>query len=124
MTVPRILIVDDDEGFRNLLATMLSSENYKIESVESGQSALDIFPTFQPHIVLLDVIMPEMSGIDTLREIRKIDQAVKVVMVSGWHDLGVVKEAVELGASEFLTKPFDPMEFNDFIQRSFTELNY
>ncbi|MBM3328723.1 MAG: response regulator [Calditrichaeota bacterium] len=123
MTVtPRVLVVDDDEGFRDLISSVLISDGCDVQAAESGPVALGVMPLFQPHIVLLDVIMPEMSGLETLRQIRKLDSSVKVVMVSGWHDLGVVKEAVELGAAEFLNKPFDAGQLKSFVRREVAEM--
>ncbi len=124
MIKPRILIIDDDEGIRNLIASILSNDQYQIEQAENGHQALEIFHTFQPHIIILDVIIPEMSGIDILNEIRKIDNQVKIIMISGWHDLGIVKESIELGATDFITKPFTPEELRNLIQKYFSELNY
>ncbi len=103
----RILIVDDEKDITDFLAEFFELKNYEAKTANSGIEALEVVPVFQPHIVLLDVRMPEMDGIETLKNIRKIDKEIGVIMVTAVQEISIGREALNLGASDFVTKPID-----------------
>lgn len=103
----RILIVDDEPEIRDIFAQFLQKEGYHFQSAPDGTTALELFRSFEPHIVMLDVLMPDINGIDVLKGIREIDKEAKVIMVSGMHDLGIAREAITFGAIDYVTKPID-----------------
>lgn len=103
----RVLIVDDAAFMRMSIRTML--QNYDFEIVgeaENGLMAIEKYQELQPDIVTLDITMPEMDGLQALREIKKIDPAASVVMVSALGQEARMKEAIIYGAKGFIVKPF------------------
>lgn len=103
----RILIVDDQKGIRRLLTEVFLEYGYEIESCANGAKALELIPEFEPDLVLMDVKMPGMNGIDVLKKIRENDQELRVIMMTAYGDQHYVNQAEELGVAKFLIKPFD-----------------
>jgi DNA-binding NtrC family response regulator len=103
----RILVVDDEIEVCNVLQEFLSSKGYEVYSALDGPTAISKVKEVRPHIVLLDIIMPGMGGIDVLKEIGEVDSRVGVIMVTAVADHELAKRAIELGAYDYLTKPMD-----------------
>ncbi len=103
----RILVVDDEIEQCNVLKKFLSLKGYEVDTATSGSAAIDKVKQVRPHIVLLDIRMPEMDGIEVLQEIKKADPAVGVIMVTGVTDHEEAKKTLELGAYDYITKPVD-----------------
>ena len=103
----RILVVDDEVAICNLLRQFLTSKGYEGYTALDGPTAIARVKELRPHIVLLDIMMPGMGGIETLKEIRKVDPRVGVIMVTAISDEELGKRAIELGAYEYITKPID-----------------
>ncbi len=103
----RILIVDDEIDITDFLSAFFTLKDYIPEVANSGQEALNKLKTFNPHIILLDVRMPQMDGIETLRRIREMDSSVGVIMVTAVQEVSIGREALKLGAADFVTKPID-----------------
>ena len=104
----RILVVDDDVGICNMLQRYFLLENrYEVHIVHDGETAVSKVKEVRPHIVLLDVMMPGMGGIDALREIKQVDPAVGVIMITAVVDEDLAKQAVALGAYDYITKPLN-----------------
>jgi len=103
----RVLVVDDERGVREALRQVLEYEGMEVQTVTGGDDALTALPDFHPHLVLLDVKMAGMDGLQTLAEIRKFDDALPVVMISGHGTIQTAVEATQLGAYDFLEKPLD-----------------
>ena len=103
----RLLVVDDEEDIRSFLVEFFTEKDFDAHSADSGAEALKLLKVLRPHLILLDVKMPGMSGLETLAEIRKLDREVGVIMVTGLQDQKVGREALKLGASDFITKPID-----------------
>jgi DNA-binding response OmpR family regulator len=102
----KILIVDDDSDMLKILRWSLSSLGEILEASD-GSAALRLVKSQRPRLILLDVAMPKMSGIEALKRIRAIDQKVIVVMLTGLIDIAVAKEALDNGACAYITKPFE-----------------
>jgi len=111
----RILIIDDEMGVCEMLVQFFNSLDFSAKYALNGQDALDVVQNFSPHFVFLDVMMPEMNGIDVLRHIREMDKSAKVIMISGMHDLGMAKEAMKLGAIDYIPKPIKLEDLKAFI---------
>jgi DNA-binding response OmpR family regulator len=103
----RIMIVDDESDISDFLATFFQMKGYETFVANSGQAAVDGLPSFNPHVILLDVRMPDMDGLETLKHIREIDNQVGVIMVTAVHEMNIGREALGLGAADFVTKPVD-----------------
>lgn len=106
-----ILVVDDEEGICTYLETTLSLKGYKVTSVRSGRDALDYIRNGLPcSVVILDIMMPEMDGLQTLEEIKKMGSEIPVILLSALGQAGTVVKAMKLGASDYITKPFEDEE--------------
>jgi len=106
MAEPRIvLVVDDEPAFRDALKQSLTREGFLVHLAEDGEQAIDLFGALHPDIVLLDVMLPRMSGIDVCREIRGVDDT-PVIMVSAKGEEIDAVVALEVGADDYITKPY------------------
>jgi two-component system response regulator AtoC len=106
-----ILIVDDDATFRGYVADLLRARGYQVESLESGQQAMACLASGStPALVLLDVLLPGLSGLEVLAGLRKTNPSIPVIMLSGVGQTKTVVEAMRMGASDYLTKPFEEEE--------------
>ena len=103
----KILVVDDEIEVCNALKEFLSIKGYRVFTAQNGKDALLTINEEKPHIVLLDIIMPGMSGIETLEEIKKVAPGVGVVMITAVTDGELGNKALKLGADDFITKPVD-----------------
>jgi two-component system nitrogen regulation response regulator NtrX len=100
-----ILIIDDEESVRNSLAGVMKDEGYEVVSVGSGKEGIDLLPETQPSLALLDIAMPEMDGIETLRRIREIRPEMPVVMITGHGTIETAVKTTKMGAYDFIVKP-------------------
>ncbi len=108
----RILIVDDNDDIRNLIVLTLKSAEYEVFSASNGDEALSLIKGEEPDLILLDVMMPNMSGIEVLAQIRsskkkKINGAL-VMMISAKSQVADIDVALEAGADDYIVKPFRP----------------
>ena len=117
MPAPEILIVDDELGIRNLLTTVLKGEGYAVREAENGQEAIDAVKESLPDLILCDIKMPVKDGIQTLKEIREISQDVSIMMLTAHGTVETAVQAMKLGASDYLRKPFDVEELKAKISR-------
>ncbi len=105
----KILVVDDDPKVSWILTEGLSS-NFDFIAARNGSEALQMVTTEKPNLILLDIKMPDMSGIEVLRKLNKADTRPEVIMLSGHDDTHYVVESIQNGAAEFIKKPFDVKE--------------
>ena len=106
---PRILVVDDDPAINEMLTIVLEAEGFATESVTDGAEAVGAFRSYHPDLILLDLMLPGMNGVDICREIRK-ESAVPIVMLTAKTDTVDVVLGLESGADDYITKPFKPKE--------------
>lgn len=112
----RILVVDDEPSIRKYLQTLLEVDGYQVAAVDSGREALErISGGDRPDFIILDVLMPEMDGLATLRELMRVDRSLNVIMLSCSNEVGTVVEAIRQGAQDYLTKPFEKPELDAAI---------
>jgi two-component system response regulator AtoC len=105
----QLALVDDDPAFTGYLETLLRSRGYAIEVFHSGGALLESLRAGStPHVILLDVLMPDLDGLETLRAIRHAHPAARVIMLSGRQAPATIVEAVRLGAADYVLKPDDP----------------
>lgn len=105
--VVRVLIVDDTAFMRKLLKNILFSAGFDIAGeAENGKQAVELYKQLKPDIVTMDIVMPEMNGIEALKEIKKIDPNAKVVMCTAVGQEQMMKMAIKLGAKGYIVKPF------------------
>jgi DNA-binding NtrC family response regulator len=106
--VSTILVVDDDPDIREVLQDRLESLNYRVLGAATGREGLEILERQSPHLVLLDVEMPGMNGLDVLREIRRREHDITVVMITAFGTIERAVQAMKEGAYDFIPKPFEP----------------
>ncbi len=105
----RILLVDDAQFMRMMLKNILTGAGYEIcGEGENGVQAIEKYKELKPDLVVMDMIMPEMGGIDAVRELVKIDPNARVLMCSAMGQQALVVEAIQVGAKDFVVKPFQP----------------
>ncbi|MFZ2088382.1 MAG: response regulator [Desulfobaccales bacterium] len=103
--LPKILLVDDEERFRNTLGKMLRAQGFEVTAVDSGQGALDELARNPYDVILLDMRMPGMDGLETLAAIKKDHPGPEVIVLTGHASVDAAMDIIRLGASEFLLKP-------------------
>lgn len=106
----RILIVDDDPTVRQFVDLILTQQGYNISSAATPDTALQILGRETFRLVLLDIRMPGMSGLDILRLMRARPHSPKVLMMTSQRDPGTIMQAIEQGAAGYLVKPFKPLD--------------
>ena len=115
----KILLVDDEPGMLRYIRTLLEVDDYKVETATTGEEAVQkVEKGLQPDLVLLDVLMPGIDGLQTLEQLRQKQPGLKVVMLSCVADTRKVVQAMKLGAQDYLTKPFQKAELDSVIDLS------
>lgn len=112
----RVLIVDDMLDFRETLRLLLN-RTYEVRTASSGRLALEEIPHFRPDLVILDIRMPEMDGLEVLRRVKQFDPTIEVVMITAYGSLETVKLALAHGAFEYLIKPVSRKDLEDVVRR-------
>ncbi|NMA84702.1 MAG: response regulator transcription factor [Epulopiscium sp.] len=105
----KILVVDDDVHIAELISLYLNKEGYITEQVYNGRKAVEVFTSFAPHLVVLDLMLPEMDGYDVCKKIRKISN-IPIIMLTAKGDTFDKVLGLELGADDYMVKPFEPKE--------------
>jgi two-component system chemotaxis response regulator CheY len=115
----RILIVDDNAFMRNTIKGVLTQAGFDIAAeATDGNEAVNAYATTRPDLVTMDITMPNMDGVEALKELLKRDPGAKVVMVSAMGQESLVVEAVTAGAIDFVIKPFEPDRVVDAINKA------
>ena len=110
----RILVVDDEPDAVELLRDFLTGKGYEVSTAASGEEALKKVKKERPHLILLDIRMPGMNGLEVLRRVRQIDQEVGVIIVTAVNEEDTGREALKLGAFDFIVKPLNL----EYLERS------
>jgi DNA-binding response OmpR family regulator len=105
--VARVLVVDDEPDIRETLTDLLAADGYEVSTAIDGADALSRVVEQRPDLVLLDVDMPRLRGVEALVAIRALSPTTQVIMMSGKADLEEAKRALAAGAFDYVTKPFD-----------------
>ncbi len=101
-----ILVCDDEEGIRESLKLILEKD-YDIVFAENGDEAIRQMKSSPIDLVILDIKMPKKDGLETLKELKKIKPALKVIIATGYKSIDIAQEAMKLGASDYIVKPFE-----------------
>ncbi len=123
----KVLIVDDAMFMRNMIAEIFNGKRYKEEEyqvvaeAENGIEAVEKYKEHNPDIVTMDIVMPEMTGIEALKEIMGMDSGANVIMCSALGQDSLVMEALDAGAKDFIVKPFQPEKVLDVVTRILDE---
>lgn len=103
----KVLIVDNEREFASTLAERMRLRNIEAESVYSGEDALDSISRFMPDVMILDIQMPNMSGLDVLSQVKAIDPTIEVILLTGHGSFEAGITGMELGAFDYIVKPVD-----------------
>lgn len=104
----RVLIVDDAVFMRMKLKNILEANGYEVAGeAQNGQEAFELYQATQPDLVTMDITMPEVDGIEALKQIKEVDASARIVMCSAMGQQGMVMDAIRSGAVDFIVKPFD-----------------
>src|SRR5262245_7848546 len=112
------LIVDDEPSNRRIVEQVLSRTGYRVEMAEDGAEALKQLEAFHPDLIILDYMMPGLSGMDVLRELRKREDDTPVIMVTAYGNIERAVEAMHEGAYDFITRPFKPEHITHVVQKA------
>jgi len=119
--MPRVLIVDDESQIRGVLAELLALEGLEVVEAEDGQAGLDMALPSAPDLMVLDIQMPRLTGLEVLQGLRTAATAapgLPVIMLTASQDLQMSVEAMRRGAFDYIAKPFDPQDFLLHVQRA------
>jgi DNA-binding NtrC family response regulator len=119
---PTILVVDDESGARQSLEVILE-DDYHVLAAENGREALEILQRESVDLVLLDVHMPDMDGLEVLRKIKERDEEADVIMVSALNLARKAVDAIKLGAYDYITKPYEPEDILSTVARVISKRN-
>lgn len=108
-----IMVVDDEPSIRKYLQTLLEVDGFQVVPLSSGKEAVEkVSAGERPDFIILDVLMPELNGLETLKELLQVDRSLNVIMLSCSNEVSTVVEAIRLGAHDYLTKPFEKSELD------------
>lgn len=116
--MPRILIVDDEPQICRILSVMLAENGFDVAEAGSGERAVAVCAEYHPHVVLLDMNLPGMNGLETLRALMAEDKIIDCIMLTAYGTIRSAVEAIRIGAFDYLTKPFDNDELLMIIRRA------
>lgn len=119
--VAAVLIVEDDRMTRAYLRDALEPEGYRLFEAANGETGLSLLETVHPSVVLLDLMMPVLSGLEVLRRMRERHSSVPVVVVSSMDTESLIAAALEAGARGFIGKPFHPLEVVEAVRAALHE---
>ncbi|MCK9418186.1 MAG: response regulator [Nitrospirae bacterium] len=117
----KILVVDDEEGARDLFNTILTDEGYDVSLANGGEEALSLFKSRPFNLVITDIKMPVMDGLQLLQEIRKMGSKTDVIMVTAYGEVESYLKAMSLGAAEYINKPIRIKELKQIVHKVLTE---
>ncbi|MDQ0232173.1 response regulator [Metabacillus malikii] len=117
MLKEKILIVDDQYGIRILLNEVFQKDGYQTFQAANGFQALDIVKDHSPDLVLLDMKIPGMDGIEILKRMKVVDQEIRVIIMTAYGELDMIQEAKDLGALTHFAKPFDIDEIREAVRK-------
>jgi two-component system chemotaxis response regulator CheY len=113
-----VLVCDDAIFMRTMISDILSQAGYEIVGeAESGVQAIERYKQLKPDLVTMDIVMPDLGGIEAVREIVKFDPAARILMCSAMGQQALVVEAIQAGARDFVVKPFQPSRVLEAVQR-------
>ncbi len=116
---PKILIIDDEERFRTTMAKLLTVRGLEVSTIGDGETALKELREKSYDVIILDVRMPGMSGIQVMAELRKLDPFIEVIIMTGYASVDNAKKIMELGAYDYLLKPYNIDELMEKIEAAY-----
>jgi two-component system chemotaxis response regulator CheY len=115
--LPKVLVVDDAMFMRTKASKLLTQEGYEVIEAPNGAEAVEVYKAQKPDLVLMDITMPVMDGIEAVKAIKSHDGDAKVIMVTALGQRRMVLEAIRAGAKDFVVKPFQPDKLIEAVRR-------
>jgi DNA-binding NtrC family response regulator len=116
MPMADVLIIDDDRQIRRLLRRICQRAGHAVREAENGRCGVELFQQQRPHLVITDILMPEMEGIETIMALRRNGPRVPIIAISGGDDPVYLQAASKLGATAELKKPFSPEQLLSLVE--------
>ena len=116
--MPNLLIVDDEIGYREVLSAVFGAEGYTVATAPHGRAAISHLNQEPVDVIISDVRMPDMDGIELLKKVRAIDQEIGIVLMTAFGTIDTAREAFKLGADDFIQKPFNNEELKLIVRRT------
>ncbi|MCL0077275.1 response regulator [Dehalococcoidia bacterium] len=113
----KVLVVDDAQFMRMRATKLLTQNGYEVIEAANGVEAVQKYKEERPDAVMLDITMPDMDGLEALKQVRKIDPGARIAMVTAMGQQSIVLEAIKAGARDFVVKPFDPNRVLAAVQK-------
>ncbi len=121
--IGHVMVVDDEENIREVLSNYLDSLGYAVETANDGQDALEKFEVGGYDLIISDLLMPTVDGLELLRKVREKDKDVIFLMITGYPSIETAVEAIKKGAYDYITKPFHMEDVKLRIERAFEKKN-
>jgi two-component system chemotaxis response regulator CheY len=118
MPKAKILVCDDEENIRESIRLILEDLPYSLCFATNGQEVIDQVKSLKPEVILLDIKMPKLSGLDAISEIKSLSPDAKIIVISGYEQQEVIKEALSRGAVDYLPKSFSAGQLRDSVRAS------
>lgn len=112
----RVLVVDDQKGVRCLLEELFKKEGYEVNVAVDGRDSIEKVKANTPDIVLMDMKMPNMNGLEASEEIIKYDRNIPIIMMTAYGEMEIVQKALEVGVKKYITKPFDIIDLRNLVR--------
>lgn len=119
MKIGKVLVVDDEEHIREVLKDFLESLSYEVVTAENGEDALNKFEPGKFDVIISDLLMPKMDGLDLLKRLKSMDKNLIFLMITGYPSIETAVEAIKKGAYDYITKPFHMEDVKIKIERAF-----
>ncbi|HLD47119.1 MAG TPA: response regulator, partial [Desulfobaccales bacterium] len=113
-----ILVIDDDKAMRDACFQILSRQGYRVELAASAKQGLSLLERLSFDTILLDLVMPDLDGLEALKKIRALDPDVEVIIITGYGTIQSAVESIKAGAFHFLSKPFVPDDLRNLVSRA------
>ena len=118
----RVLVVDDEIAVCDLLKDFLTLKGYEVYTASDGYTAINKAKEVYPHLVMLDIVMPGVSGIKVLKEIKKLNPKIGVLMITTVPDQGIITESIDLGAYDYIRKQMDLKHVENIVMKTINNL--
>ncbi|NLB18127.1 MAG: response regulator [Syntrophomonadaceae bacterium] len=117
----RVLVVDDQKGVRRLLEELFTKGGYAVSLAIDGRDCVEKVKLSRPDIILMDMKMPVMNGLEASREVLNYDDSIPIIMMTAYGEMEVVQKALEAGVRKYITKPFDIIEIRNMVKEILAE---
>jgi len=121
MSLGNVLAVDDEQNIRRLIRNEFTLEGYEVTTAKSGEEGLALIERKQFDVVLLDIKLPKLNGLDVLRKIKEISNTTEVIMITGYGDIQTAVSSLKLGAMDYVTKPFKLDDLLTSVQKAVSD---